>query len=147
MYKIVIIIIVIILIVYLYTVYTDRRIKRDVEKFTALSGLHSPLATYDDYGTFNLIFHHNDLPYYDPKYHHMCRAYENYYPDTDPVEFIKYDGNNKLRRKLIGANYTDYIDFRFHPTDPVNAEPLWDPLRPEGPTSPPKPANWYFEKL
>src|SRR5687767_7679485 len=55
-------------------------LKNNKETFTALVDLN-PLTTYDDYGTFNFLFHTDDFPYYDPTYENLGCSVRTY-PDT-----------------------------------------------------------------
>ena len=106
--------------------------KDNTEKFTTLVGLN-PMTTYDDYGTFNFLFHTDDLPYYNPKYENLGCSVRTY-PNTPEYiaenaktpgkfrqsviprgSFIDFQGD-KVRRELVPENYSrdlDYSDANF----------------------------------
>jgi len=101
--------------------------KKNKENFTALVGLN-PLTTYDDYGTFNFLFHTDDFPYYDPTYENLgCNV--RTYPNTAQYReknfkqsgqfdqiivpentFINFEGD-KVRRELVPENYSQNMDY------------------------------------
>jgi len=102
-------------------------VKDNKEKFTALVDLN-PLTTYDDYGTFNFLFHTDDFPYYDPTYENLGCSVRTY-PDTPAYiaenakdagkfrqsvvprgTFIDFQGD-KVRRELVPENYSKNMDY------------------------------------
>lgn len=137
------------------------------ENFTALGPIGQPLVTYDDYGTFNFIFHTDDLPYYDHEYDDL----EYNYKDFDTVDlntnskkcgsfnciltknenfnkdsFIDYQGN-KVRRELVPMNYfmnDQYADADFE-RNQLHLAIKKD--RPRQSAQPPQPYNVYFNKI
>lgn len=102
-------------------------VKNNKEKFTALVDLN-PLTTYDDYGTFNFLFHMDDFPYYNPTYENLGCSVRTY-PNTpkyvaenakEPGQFrqsivprdtfINFEGD-KVRRELVPENYSKNMDY------------------------------------
>ena len=122
--------------------------KKNIEKFTALTGMQSPLTTYDDYGTFNFMFHFNDLPYDTTKKPSKIEEYLyksesdlikpepiNNNLDFDHDNFIRV-GNNTVRRKLVPHNYSNpaYANFTKQSDQLITRSPIQAP----------KPQNYYF---
>jgi hypothetical protein len=97
--------------------YSNTNVTSQIEQFTANVGLN-PLTSYDDYGTFNFIFHTDDLPYYDKGFASLFCGKPDYVPGKplqphwdvdfhwDRDSFIDYEGF-KVRRELIPANYSN----------------------------------------
>ena len=101
--------------------------KNNKEKFTALVGLN-PLTTYDDYGTFNFLFHMDDFPYYNPTYENLGCSVRTYPNNPEYVAknaktpgkfrqsviprgtFIDFEGD-KVRRELVPENYSKNMDY------------------------------------
>lgn len=145
---------VIIFVIYAMYRFYKYLVFKQLEKFTSLTEIQMPLATYDDYGTFNFLLQTNDFPYYDPTYQNLTNNFTNIDSKTDinPLnkcetknesEFINYDGKNKLRRKLKPSNYTDYnfvsdADFK-------NVHLLVKKDRPKQSFQPPQPHNVFYD--
>src|SRR5579862_2875114 len=104
----IIILVSVLCIIIYFVIYTTKK-----ENFTSLVGPSKPLTTYDDYGTFNFIFHMDDLPYYNPTYEDLGDDFKNYsdgaknfkyggiFEKIIPKDsFINYDGK-KVRRELV----------------------------------------------
>jgi hypothetical protein len=134
----------------------------NIENFTAISGMEGPLTTYDDYGTFNFLFHTDDLPYYDPTYFNLLCSYRDYVPDNgrkcgsltgkqnvdedfNSDSFIDFEGW-KVRRELIPSNYSNknYADADF---DRNQLHLAIKKDRPQASAYPPQPHNVYFNKI
>ena len=138
----------------------NKRIEKEIEKFTALRGISSPLTTYDDYGTFNFLLSTNDLPYYDPTYEDLQMTAKDYNPkgqkrtcklnaqrvteDFCKDSFIDFEGF-KVRRELVPENYSKhaYMDANF---DKNQLHLVIKKDRPRLSSNPPQPVNIYFNK-
>ena len=160
---IMVIIIIAVLIVYYFI---ERNNKKIMEKFTTLIGIEDPRTTFDDYGTFNGIYHFDDLPYYDPTYENMLQKYEDecnsikYWKDPGSIHLIRENNDDyskdsfvcdaakwKIRRSLIPANYSnhpEYADAEFDQR--TNNYILINTTREKRSSVPPWPNNVYFEK-
>jgi hypothetical protein len=154
--------IILIIIIYLLVSKSNTSTKSDIEKFTGLNGIESPLTTYDDYGTFNFILQIDDLPYYDPEYYNLLWKYKDFKPslagklkcgsrngfppkafDFDKDSFIDFEGI-KVRRTLVPENYSK--DNQYAPADFGKSQTnlLVKLDRPRASAQPPQPYNIYF---
>lgn len=155
-----ILLLILVIIAIVYIRYHNNTIS---ENFVALSGISSPLTTYDSYGTFNFLFNTNDLPFYDQTYDDMGCNFKEPAPisktacgtshgsnlpiinDFNRDTFIEYDGQ-KIRRDLIPANYSidqSYADAKF---DRNQLHLVVKKDRPRASAQPPQPHNIYFNK-
>uniref|UniRef100_A0A6C0LT06 Uncharacterized protein n=1 Tax=viral metagenome TaxID=1070528 RepID=A0A6C0LT06_9ZZZZ len=159
-------IIIIFMIIIIYKCYNNK-IHSNVEKFTALSGIEVPLTTYDDYGTFNFLFNLDDFPKFDHTYDQMAGWFTNWDPhkfaeqpkkcgsrnnlqSKDEIfkdSFIKFDGDHKLRRELVPANYINNNNFADADFDRNQLHLAVKKDRPRASAHSPQPYNIYFNKI
>jgi hypothetical protein len=161
-YIAIILLIFLIIVIYLITAGSISQYEKTREKFVALSGIESPLTTYDGYGTFNFLFNFDDLPYYDPTFENLEYELKDYDPkgqekpcgsindgqpvnvDYDHDSFIEYD-NHKVRRELVPSNYTKYNYAA--PADFGRMHFIVKKDRPQASAYAPEPYNYYFKKI
>jgi len=141
-----IILIIVIIIITIFVHDTIKETEHQIEAFTVANNMQGPLLNYDDYGTFNFLFHTDDLPYYDPTYEWMGCDFTNW-DGADPNEYIKYDGDHKLRRRLIGSNYVDLRESANAKFDTDEDHILIKKNRVQASAYPPQPHNFYFGKV
>lgn len=145
----------IILVIGLLISRSNLNINKQIENFTALSGFN-PLTNYDDYGTFNFIFHTDDMPYYDPGFADIFCGTPDYVPGPmlkpkfdfnlgfDKDSFIDYQGF-KVRRDLVPSDYTKWMDLGNAEFNPEQPNVIVRKDRPRASAEPPQPSNYYFE--
>ena len=133
---------------------SNANLTKQIENFTTLSGFN-PLTNYDDYGTFNFIFHENDLPYFDPGFASIFCGEPDYVPGPprkpkftfdlgfDQDSFIDYQGF-KVRRELVPSDYTKGMEYGNANFNPAQPDVMVRKDRPRASAEPPQAHNYYF---